>query len=427
MAPSSLRELLKGNLLVFTLGDMIRMLSVFITFPYFSLYVKALGGSMITIGFINSLRPLLALFIYPVAGYLSDRRSRVNIIAATSYVTAGLWLLFLFAPDWRWLAVGNLLLGLQTFYFPAANSLMADSLPPGSRGLGYSLWRALPATLGVASPYIGGYLITVWGVTRAMRFLYGLTIAASLIIATMNLRYLKETPRDPPQERGIDLRGVLVGSYRKMIGVVRGLPVNLKAYAVMLASGFLFNGAASSYWVIYGTEAMGLTELQWGTLLLAAALVNVVLLVPAGLLTDRFGAERIMILSLVVVAVPVLLFPYSTSYTWTLLLFALMTLANTFLMAAAPAYMATASPPEVRGRVMAALGMGFLFVDTRGGSTGGGPGMGALLTVPSIVGSMLGGIMYDIDPKLIWLLLGGSMIINALLAFVYLRRGGAAT
>jgi len=413
---------LKGNLLVFTLGDMMRMLSMFITFPYFSLYVKALGGSMVTIGFVNSLRPLLALFIYPVAGYLSDRHSRVRIIAATGYVTAGLWLLFLFAPDWRWLAIGNLLLGLMTFYFPAANSLMADSLPPGSRGLGYSLWRALPATLGVLSPYIGGYLITIWGVTRAMRFLYGLTIAAALIIATMNLRYLKETPRGPLQEQDIDLRDVLVGSYKEMIQVVRSLPVNLKAYAVMLASGFLFNGAASSYWVIYGTEMMGLTELQWGTLLLVAALVNVAFLIPAGLLTDRFGTEGIMILSLVVVAVPALLFPYSTGYRWTLLLFAVMTLANTFLMAAAPAYMATASPPEVRGRVMAALGMGFLFVDTRGGSTGGGPGMGALLTVPSIIGSMLGGIIYDIDPKLPWLLLGGSMIINALLALTYLRQ-----
>jgi MFS family permease len=238
----------------------------------------------------------------------------------------------------------------------------------------------------------------------------------------MNIRYLKETPRRQMPEMGQDPRSILIGSYKEMFNVVRRLPVNLKAYAVMLALGFLFNGAVSSYWVIYGTEVMGFSELQWGTLLLVAASVNVVLLIPAGLITDRFGAERIIILSLTVVAVPTLLFPYSTSYGWTLLLFSVMTVANTFLMAAAPSYMAHKSPPDMRGRVMAALGMGLLFVDTSGSSTGGGPGMGALLTVPSIIGSMLGGIIYNLDPKLPWLLLGSSMLLNAILAFIFIRR-----
>ncbi|MFQ6053750.1 MAG: MFS transporter, partial [Candidatus Bathyarchaeia archaeon] len=187
----SVRRVLRGNLLVFILGDSIRQLSMFITFPYFSLYIQALGGSMVDIGLVNGLRPLAALFIYPVAGYLSDRYSRVRIIAFTGYLTAAIWLFFILAPDWRMLALGNLLQGLVTFYFPAASSLMADSLPPEKRGVGYSLWMAVPSAIGIISPYIGGYLITVRGVEQAMRFLYGLTLIAAVGIATMNLRFLK--------------------------------------------------------------------------------------------------------------------------------------------------------------------------------------------------------------------------------------------
>ncbi len=415
----SLREILRGNLLVFTLGDMIRMLSMFITFPYFSLYVQALGGSMVDIGIVNSLRPLTALFLYPIAGYLSDRYNRVKIIAVTGYISAGLWLFFFLAPDWRWLALGNLLLGLMTFYFPSANSLMADSLPPGSRGLGYSLWRALPATLAIFSPYIGGYLITVWGVERAMRFLYGLTIVAALFISTMNLKFLKEPPREREQEPRKGLLGVLADSYRDMYEVLRWLPRSLKAFTVMIALGFLFNGMAASYWVVYGTQVMGLSELQWGTVLLAAAVVNVGLLIPAGMVIDRVGVKRVLTTALVVAAIPTLLFPFARGFMDAVILFIVLTMANAFLMSAAPAYMAHAVPQERRGRVMAALGMGFLFVETRG-STGGGPGMGALLTIPSILGALLGGFVYGYSPILPWLLLGGSMLLNSLITLLFL-------
>ena len=86
----SVREVLRGNLLVFTFGDAMRQLSLFITFPYFSLYIQALGGSMVDIGLVNSLRPLAALFLYPIAGYLADKYSRVKTIAISGYVNAAL-------------------------------------------------------------------------------------------------------------------------------------------------------------------------------------------------------------------------------------------------------------------------------------------------------------------------------------------------
>ena len=38
-------EVLKGNVLIMVVAGVIRQLSLFTTFPYFSLYVKALGGS----------------------------------------------------------------------------------------------------------------------------------------------------------------------------------------------------------------------------------------------------------------------------------------------------------------------------------------------------------------------------------------------
>ncbi len=408
----SVREVLRGNLLVFTLGDAMRQLSLFITFPYFSLYIQALGGSKIDIGLVNGLRPLAALFVYPVAGYLADRYSRVKIIVASSFATAGILVVFALAPGWGYLALGNLLMGLVVFQFPAMNSLMADSIPRGRRGLGYSLWIALPSALGIVAPFIGGYLITSMGVDPAMRSLYWFTILATLAIGAMNLRFLEETRgRGSGAARSVGLREAVSSSYRGMLGAVGSLPRGMKAFALMLVVSFFINSLVAPFWVVYGVEAMGLTELQWGTVLLIAAASNVALLVPAGVLVDRFEAKRVLTAALALSAAPLLLFPYSGGFTGAALVFVAMTVANVFLTAGAPAFMADNVPPEMRGRVMAALGQGMLYINTR--SAGGGPGMGAVLTVPSILGSVLGGFVYDLNPALPWVLFSASMVLNA--------------
>jgi len=410
----SIREVMRGNLLIFTIGDTLRQLSMFITFPFFSLYVQELGGSMVDIGIVNSLRPLTALFAYPIAGYIAHRYSRVKVIAATIYLTAPFWFIYVFARDWRSLALGNLLQGLMTFYFPASNSLMADSIPPDKRGLAYSLWWAIPSAVGITSPYIGGYLTTRYGVVPAMRFLYILTFAVAMFNGTMNLKLLKEPPREEPEEGNPGVFRMLADSYRDMLAVLTWLPRGLKAFAVMLALGFFFNNMMTSYWVVYSVQVLGLTKLQWGTVLLIAAVTNVALLLPAGIIVDRLGTKRTLTAALAAAAVPLLLFPFSRGFWDITLVFVALTLANSVLTSGAPALMAQMVPSEMRGRVMAALGQGMLVINTRG-SGGGGPGMGAVLTIPSILGAIVGGYVYEYNPVLPWMMMGVAMLLSALI------------
>jgi len=415
----SIREVLRGNLLVFTFGDVMRQLSMFITFPYFSLYIQALGGSTVDIGLVNGLRPLAAMFVYPVAGYLADRHSRVKIIAASNYATAALFLIFALAPDWRFLALGNFLMGLMVFVFPAMNSLMVDSIPPGRRGIGYSLWWVFPSAVGILSPYIGGYLITVLGVELAMRLLYGLTVAVSAGIATVNLRFLSETKaRVGGGASGGGLLQVLSASYGDMFEALRWLPRGLKAFALMLALSFFVNNVTGPFWVVYGVGELGLSELLWGMVLLSSAVVNVVLLVPAGMIVDRLGVKRVLTVALASAVLPVLLFPFSRGFTDTVIIFVVGTVSNAFLASAAPAFMAQAVPGERRGMVMAALGQGMMMINFMGGF--GGPGMGAVLAIPSILGAVMGGFVYAFNPKLPWLLLAAFMAVNAAISVAFL-------
>jgi len=405
----TIKKVLRGNLLIFTVGDVMRQMSVFITIPYFSLYIQALGGNIVDIGLIISSRYFLAFFMYPLAGYLTDKYNRVKLIAYTTYLLAAIYSIFMLAPDWKFLAYGNFLMGLTALFFPAMNAMIADSLPSQHRGIGYSLWRVIPAGIGIIFPYIGAYLITIIGVEQAMRILYGLSIITAIGIGTMNLKFLQETTvKNISHVSKKGLLKILSDSYRNMFKVLNWLPRSLKAFTLILMLSFFINSLVAPYWIIYSVEKIGLSTLQWGSVLFVAMAIFVVLLVPAGIIADRYNTKKVISLALALSVLPILLFPLSRSYLDVMQIVVVITVANVFLASSIPAYMAHSVPGEKRGSVMAALGQGRIFVNTMGGTEG--PGMGAILTIPSIVGSILGGFVYSYNSILPWILLSASML-----------------
>jgi hypothetical protein len=115
-----------------------------------------------------------------------------------------------------------------------------------------------------------------------------------------------------------------------------------------------------------------------------------------------------------------MLFPFLPSFISVVTLFVLITLTNSFLMAGAPSYMTQATPEDKRGRIMSALGQGMLFVNIRGGGAG-GPGMGAILVIPTILGSLIGGFVYNYNPMLLWLFYGASLLLSAFISWTFLE------
>ena len=68
-----------GNIVVFSVTGLLGNFARSMVFPYASLYIMALDGNAKTIGLVNFLRPLLGLILFPIAGYLADRKSRIKM------------------------------------------------------------------------------------------------------------------------------------------------------------------------------------------------------------------------------------------------------------------------------------------------------------------------------------------------------------
>lgn len=134
------------------------MFSRSLVFPYAPLYILSLGGDPSEVGLVYALGPLGGLVMYPIAGYLADHVDRAKLIALTGYVSALVVLIYVVAPNWKWVAFARMLQGIGAVQTPAQSSIIADSLDPSNRGRGNATMTTVAGTVALIAPYIAGVL-----------------------------------------------------------------------------------------------------------------------------------------------------------------------------------------------------------------------------------------------------------------------------
>jgi MFS family permease len=414
---------MKGNVLVLTLTRAAQMFSIRMTMPFFSLFIISLGGQPTDIGYIRTLRTLASLLIFPIAGYITDKQGRVKVIALAGYMSSLTFLFYIFATDWTHVALGTFIQGLVMIHFPALGAIMADSLPPHRRGIGFALSMAIPGTISILSPYIAGYLIDRFGVITAMRWLFAITLVLRIFSSTIRLKFLEETVDSTSSNIFLsNIPMMIKQSYKSAIEGLKWMPRNLWFLASIMMMTSVTNAIVGPYWVLYGIDVIGLTVTQWGLIGLTAALTSSLIGIPAGLVVDKVSKRKIIIAGLAFTVVPVIFFIYSRSFWEVLVLTIVISAANAFLMPTCQTIVAMSVPREWRGRIMSAIGRGIIMVTGPGvGGGGGGPGMGFLLTIPIIMGSLVGGFIYSANPLYSWFLLTGALVVSIVISVFFLR------
>jgi MFS family permease len=135
---------------------------------------------------------------------------------------------------------------------------------------------------------------------------------------------------------------------------------------------------------------------------------------------DKIGRTKTLLAAVLVslISLPVLIF--ATNYFHVLLIRLGAALAGALFMPASSALMADYIPRNMRGRVMAALGRGSVLIGATGGGTG-GPGMGYLFVVPVMISSILGGILYELNPVYPWYSVAIATTIQVLIVILFIR------
>src|SRR5512143_1049655 len=119
---------------------------------FLPLYLLALGGGFVSVGFLNGMDNLLgALYSFP-GGYLSDRLGTKRALLIFNLVSMAGFALVILVPSWPVvLAAAALFLSWTAVSLPATMSLVAKALPKHKRTMGvsmHSLVRRVPMALG---------------------------------------------------------------------------------------------------------------------------------------------------------------------------------------------------------------------------------------------------------------------------------------
>jgi len=280
---------------------------------FLPLYLLALGGGFLSIGFLNGMDNLLgALYSFP-GGYLSDRFGTKRALLVFNLVSMAGFLIVILIPSWPVvLAAAALFLSWTAISLPATMSLVARVLPKNKRTMGvsvHSLVRRIPMALG---PVVGGAFIGAWGVERGVRLAFGGALAMALLAAVLQQFLIEDDPRKDAS--GPDPEHNPLRLWRQMSPALRRLLVSdiLVRFCEQIPYAFVV------VWAV-GTEKNPgpVSAVQFGLLRSVEMATAILIYVPVAYLADRGRKKPFVAMTFVFFTLfPVALY-FSRSF-WTL-------------------------------------------------------------------------------------------------------------
>jgi len=368
---------LKGDALVISITEFIHDSGLHLTRGFWSLYPLNLGGSLTVLGLFGLITGLGSIIFQPLCGYISDKFGRKKPVVVGGFIVAAGPFLEAIATHWTGLIPGRILESVDGGLWSARQALFADSADPERRGVSFATFYTIMSLTASIMPVMGGIFLDVVGIS-GMRILLAVAGLVRVVQSILNAKFLREEPRtidDDGQGRISAGRGVSL-SFR---GVIREMfePVaaqrTLQVMIITSTVASISMGLVESFNVIYVTEFIGISKTEWGLVQSVSGILNMLLRIPLGSVTDRYGRRLCILVDYVFRPVYTLMFVHVQGFTQLLTLNALNIPLQDIGSSAWQALIADVAPAEKRGRLYGTFGM------TRSIFHSIAPSMGAIL------------------------------------------------
>ena len=319
-------------------------------FPYESLYTRELGASPSIIGLIGSLGSVILILTRIPGGHIADKYGRRKIIVTMTFVLAFSFLFYAFAPSWEFVLMGVILFNISTIYSPALLAIIADSIPPDQRGVGYALRGMLPSMVSIFAPIIGGLFVEKYGLVTGMRVAYILVTVFYLISALIRVR-LEETLEKVESTESNNILSSLKESFTSIPDVWRSMPKNFRSYMVVTIISAFSGPLVYPFLALFAVDVIGITSFQWGFLGTIGIVVGLMAGYPLGKLVDKIPRKTSIIISIALWLPTLGLFIVSRNYVFLVLFFILKAVDEPLSATAFQGMVADLIPRESRGRI----------------------------------------------------------------------------
>jgi MFS family permease len=287
---------------------------------FLPIYLLALGGGALSIGFLNGMDNLLsALYSFP-GGYVSDRLGTKRALIIFNIVAMGGYLIVIIFPAWQAVLLGAVLfISWSAISLPATMSLIAKVLPMKKRTMGvsmHSLVRRIPMAVG---PVLGGICIGIWGERDGVRAAFVVALLLSFLAIVLQQKLIEDDlPKQPGEECPYSPEKNPLKLYRLMAPNLRRLLVSdiLVRYCEQIPYAFVV------VWCMK-TVASPVSALQFGILTSIEMATAVLVYVPVAYLADKTTKKPFVVMTFVFFTLFPLTLLFCQSFNWLVLAFIL--------------------------------------------------------------------------------------------------------
>jgi len=253
---------------------------------FLPLYILAIGGTNLAVGFLNAMDNLLsALYSFP-GGYLSDKIGyKKALMLFTSVAMFGYLIVILF-QSWQAVFIGSVLfIAWSAVSLPAIMSLISKAVPANRRTMGitvHSIVKRIPMSLG---PLLGGTFISIYGTTTGIRISF-ITAFVLGIVALFAIHFLMEDETVAP--RTSRLRDILR---------LKTFNPSLKN---LLVSDILIRFAEQipyAFVVVWAVNIIGISAFQFGILTAIEMITAVLVYIPVAYYADRYFKKPFILIT----------------------------------------------------------------------------------------------------------------------------------
>ncbi len=377
------------ELLILIFAVFVSMLGFGLIMPFLPIYARDFGATRTHIGLMLGIFSIVKIFIAPIGGKLADTYGRKPVMVGGMFTYMVVMFMFGAARTLPELFIYRGGQGAASgLVWPVAMTYIGDVVKEEDRGKAMGLYTMAFASGNAFGPILGGIIASYYTLSVPFFFTSGLAAVSGALL----FFGVKESYEGSKKAKGsIYKRGGIFSTYTFSFSVLKtrlkkivSLPKNIKSVTkktlllpknamtsswtylkkitpfpkiflgLTIGSFTVFFGLAMvwSMLSLFGDEVLGLGEFYISIVFTLIGVVQVLVMFPAGSLSDRIGRKKLILSGAAFSAVFSGVIGFSNTLAFLLLAVSLYTVGRALARPSFPAFVSSLSSIEHRGKMM---------------------------------------------------------------------------